>query len=171
MADIKTAYGTGKVSLLGSVSLSSSATAGKQSATIDNGSNKYLDALVQVQVTMPTSGSPANDKRLYVYAYGTADPSGNLQPKEVTAAGAQATIGGSEADYTMNNYGSPLRLIGSIALTHIISGSAGVVISNPMSVAAAFGGRLPQEWGIVARNYCGLTVTVEAWYQGIYATA
>jgi hypothetical protein len=43
-----------------------------------------------------------------------------------------------------------------------------------MSVAGAFGGRLPPKWGIVVRNYCGVTwhsSGCSAWYQGVYATA
>jgi hypothetical protein len=175
MADIKTAYGTGKQSLTITLnSLASSVTDGRQSTPVDNGTNKFLDALVQVKLTLPSTGSPANDKRVYVYAYGTTDPSGDSHPKEITAAGAQATIGTADAAYVLNSAGTPLRLIGSIAVPNIVSGSNGIIISNPMSVAAAFGGRLPQEWGIAVRNYCGLTLHssgCEAWYQGVYATA
>jgi hypothetical protein len=175
MADIKIAYGTGKTSFTITLnSLASSATDGRQSTAVDNGTDKFLDALVQVKITLPSTGTPANDKRIYIYAYGTADPSGNSHPQEVTAAGAQATVGTSDAAYVMNSAGTPLRLIGTVGASHIISGSNGIIVSNPLSVAAAFGGRMPQEWGIVVRNYCGLTLHSsgnEAWYQGIYATA
>ena len=55
MANIKVAYGTEAQAITcslapGSVGLANSATVGRESTAIDNTSNLFLDALVQVQI-------------------------------------------------------------------------------------------------------------------------
>src|SRR5687767_8620983 len=53
-------------------SLASSATAGWQSAVVDNTTNLYLDALVQVVLDFANT-APANSKCAYIYAYSGID--------------------------------------------------------------------------------------------------
>ena len=175
MADIKTAYGaTNQAITITLNSLASSATAARQSTVVDNTSNLFLDALVQVKVTLPTSGTISADQRAYIYAFGTADTSTPTYPAEVASASANSSVGASDAAYTMNASGSPLRLIGVLPIVTVNTSTNGVLVTEPMSVASAFGGRLPPKWGIVVRNYCGVTwhsSGCSAWYQGVYATA
>lgn len=171
----KTVYGTTAQAITCTLtSLASSATAGRQSTPVDNTTNLFLDAFVQVQMTIPTGGSVANDKCIYVYAYGTADTTTPNYGDERGVAGTQATIGASDAAYSMTDPtvgGSPpLRLLGIIQVPVAPTGTNAVYTSAPMSVAQAFGGFLPAKWGIVVRNYCGITAHssgCSAWYQGL----
>ncbi len=158
MADLKVAYGTSTALTITLNSKASSATAGQESTVVDNGTNKFLDALVQVTVKLAT-GTPANDKAVYVYAYGSED--GSTYTDNVT---------GSDASVTMRDP-TNLVLIGVIPTPD----SGGLTYEGkPMSVAQAFGGVLPRKWGIVVRNYSGVALDSSgnsATYTGIYATA
>ena len=53
-------------------SLASSATGGWQSAAVDNGTDLYLDALVQIVLDFANT-APANSKQAFVYAYAALD--------------------------------------------------------------------------------------------------
>jgi len=121
-------------------SLASSATAGWQSAVVDNSSDLALDALVQVVLDMANT-APANDKAVYVYAY--------------SGIGTNYTnpCTGSEGTITITNPNN-LRPLGVLTYQ-----TADEVIKSPvMSVAAAFGGVLPPKWGLVIINYTGAAV-------------
>lgn len=125
-------------------SLASSATAGWQSASVDNRTNLYLDALVQVQVDFANT-APANDKAVYVYAY---SGSNNATPVYTNpATGSQGTL--TVPNITTNPLN--LKLLGVIAYNT----QDEVAASGMLSVAAAFGGILPPWWGIVVVNYSG----------------
>lgn len=157
MANIKEAFGTASSFTLTLASLASSATAGRESTAVDNTTDLFLDALVYVKVTLQ-AGTPANDKAVYVYAYGSHD--GTNYPDAVT---------GTDAAITLNDP-TQLRLIGVISAPT----SAGV-FDGLFSVAAAFGGVLPPKWGIVVRNYTGIALSATAGdhaagYRGVYLT-
>jgi hypothetical protein len=158
---LKLAFGTVTAMTVTNLnSLASSATAGWQSAVVDNTSDLYEDAHVQVVVDMANT-SPANDKTLYVFAY----------------AGLETTYtdpaSGSEGTITLTNItttGQNLKLIGTLAYE-----TADMVIESAVfSVAAAFGGILPRKWGLVIINYTGAAIagsgnTVK--WTGVYRTA
>lgn len=120
----------------------SSATAAWASGVVDNTTNKYLDALVQVVLDFANT-APANDKATYVFAYGGIESGVYSNP-----------ISGTEGDVTLldvtanpNN----LKLIGTMPY-----GTADEIVeSSPMSVANAFGGMLPPYWGVVIIDYTG----------------
>ena len=127
----------------------------RSSAAIDNSSNLYLDVLVQAKIK---SGSGSTSATGYVnfYAYGTAD-GGTTYPE-----GA-----GTDTGVTLTTPPN-VRLIGRIAMV----ANSTTYASEPMSVAAAFGGILPQKWGIIVENQSGGTFdasTASAWYQGVQA--
>lgn len=158
MADRKIAYDTSQALTITLNSLASSATAGRESTAVDNTTNKYLDALVQVKVTLQT-GTPGNDKGVYVYAYGSED--GSTYTDNATGTDAAITLRDPSA----------LVLIGFIPCPD----SGGVTYEgSPMSVARAFGGRLPRKWGIVVRNYTNVALHASAGnsasYTGLYET-
>jgi hypothetical protein len=123
-------------------SLASSATAGWQSAEVDNTSNEYLDALVQVVLDFANT-APANSRGAYVYAAGGLETGVLSNP----ASGSQGAI--TLLDVTAN--AQNLRLIGFIPYAT----QDEVAESSPMSVAAAFGGILPPFWSIVIINHSG----------------
>ena len=152
-ATIKSLYANAASITCAINSLASSATAGRESTAIDNSSNLYLDALVTVKIVFPNS-APANDKAVYIWAYGWD--------------GTNYTGGctGSDAAYTRDDP-TVLRLIGVVP----IPTQNKTYYGGPFSVAAAFGGILPSKWGIVVQNYAGQTLSsgCTATYVGVYA--
>jgi hypothetical protein len=159
MASIKLAYDSSAALTITLASLASSATAGRESTAIDNTSNLGEDALVFVKVKLQ-AGTPANDKAIYVYAYGSEDGTNYTDP----ATGTDAAI-------TLRDP-TNLRLIGVI---NTPDSGALTYKSNPFSVAAAFGGILPRKWGIVIRNYTGIAFDATAGnhsitYTGVFHT-
>lgn len=159
MASIKVAYGTSTALTITLASLASSATVGRESTAVDNTSNLWVDAIVQVKVALQ-SGSAANDKAVYVYAYGSED--GATYTDNAT---------GSDAGITLRSP-TNMRLIGVIPVP---DGGVATYESQPMSVATAFGGHMPRKWGIVVRNYSGLALSATEGdhsykYTGVYYT-
>lgn len=159
MSDIKTAYGSnGQAFTITLASLTSSATAGRESTAIDNTGDKFLDVLVFLKIKTG-SGAAANDQAVIVYVYGTVD-NGSTWPDAVT---------GSDAAITFN---SPTQLS---ELGRVYAPTATTTFKGgPWSVARLFGGVMPAKWGIAVRNYQGQTLSATggdhaALYQGIYA--
>lgn len=155
MSDLLTKYGTSNQTL--TLTIASLANNGaRESTVVDNTSDQFIDALVQLKVKSGGSGTSANGT-LEVYAYGTADGG--------TTYGDGAT--GSDAGITLTSPPN-LRLIGIINIV----ANATTYKSNPMSVAAAFGGILPAKWGVCIVNKTGGTLDATggnhaAFYQGV----
>lgn len=155
MSDLLTKYGSSNQAL--TLTIASLANNGaRESTVVDNSSNKFIDALVQLKIKSPAASTSSNGT-VEVYAYGTADGG--------TTYGDGAT--GSDAGITLTSPPN-LRLIGIINVV-----ANGVTYkSNPMSVAAAFGGILCEKWGIVIVNKTGGTLDAtggnhSAFYQGV----
>lgn len=109
----------------------------RSSLAIDNTTNLFLDALVQLKIK---SGSGVSSTGyVNVYAYGTADGGTDYPEGAGTDTGVTLT--------------SPpnVRLIGVL---NVVASTTSYV-SEPMSVAAAFGGVLPDHWGIAIENQSG----------------
>lgn len=135
MADIKTKY-AGSADI--TITLASLADDSKRESTkISNAANLYLDALVQLKVK--TGSSVSGDKAVYVYAYGTSE----------STLGYSGDASGTDAAYTgvIEN----TKLIGVISAPSASS----TYVSDVMSIANAFGGKLPSEWGIIVHNRTG----------------
>jgi hypothetical protein len=95
-----------------------------------------------------------------VYAYASVD-GGSEYPDTVT---------GADAAITLNNP-TQLKLIGIVYVTAINT----TYKAGPFSIAAAFGGKMPEKWGIVIFNDCGTAFSAtggdhDVEYQGVYAT-
>lgn len=153
MSDFKSKYGTNGQAI--TITITSLANNGQRESTaVDNSSNLYLDALVSVKVkSAAASTSPTG--YVNVYAYATTDGG--------TTYGGGAT--GSNAAITLTAPPN-LRLIGVI---NVVANST-TYTSDPFSVAAAYGGVLPEKWGIVIENKSGATLdgsVGSAWYQGV----
>lgn len=155
MADIKIAYGAATAFTMTLNSLASAAA--RQSTAVDNSSNKYLDALVEVTIAFPNS-APGSLSTLYVYAYASLDGTNY-------AEGATGTDGAYTFAAT-----TALRSIGAIpAIQNTTSG----VRYGPFAVAPAFGGILPAKWGIIVNNNGGQNLSASnnaAQYREIYST-
>lgn len=158
MADIKTAFGASTNLTLTLASLASGSA--RESTSVDNTSNLFLDALISLDIKLAT-GTPASDKAIYVYAYGSED--GTNYTDNAT---------GSDAAITLRSP-TNLKLIGVISTPD----SGGLTYkSHPMSMAAAFGGILPRRWGIVVENKTGLAFSSTEGdhakrHTGVYATS
>lgn len=126
-------------------SLASSATAGWQSAVVDNTSSKYLDALVAVVIDYANT-APANSKGSYIFAYSGDEAGVYTNP----VSGSEGTL--TLLDVTAN--AQSIKLIGFAPYT-----TADEVAEAPVfSVAAAFGGILPPYWGICIINHTGAAI-------------
>lgn len=129
----------------------------RSSAVIDNTANLFLDAEVQVKVKTAAAATSATGY-IAVYAYGTADfGAGNDYTDGVT---------GTDANFVPTTPPN-LRLIGIINANI----NATTYVGGPFSVAAAFGGILPDHWGIVIENETGATLDAavgSVWFQGYY---
>lgn len=159
-ANVKIEYGTDAVGI--TITLASLASAAsRESNTVDNTSNKYLDALVMLKVKTNAS-APAGDKAVHVYCWGTAD--------YTATATYPDTVTGADAGITPNNP-TQLKYLGSI-----FTASASTSYQSLLgSIAERFGGTLPAKWGVVVTNATGNALdatggSFELQYQGIYAT-
>lgn len=153
--NVKLVY-TGKVSLTCTLT---SVTNNTQwgCASVDNTTNLYLDAVTFIQIKTNAAGTSATGT-LNVYAYGSAD-SGTTYSDSVTGTNASQTLT------------SPpnVKVIG------VCNAVANATTYNcgPFEVAQAFGGVLPDKWGIVVENKSGATLDAtigSAWYEGAYAS-
>jgi hypothetical protein len=155
---IETKYGTsGQPITITLTSLGNSTSfVGVQSTAVDNTANLFLDALVSVQVKTNSSSTSVTGYVL-IYAYGTADGGSTWTDTATGTAGA----------ITLTNPPN-MKLIGTLnANVNSVTYNSG-----PLSVASAFGGVLPQKWGIAVINVSGNTLdgTVgAAVYQGVAA--
>lgn len=152
--DLKTKYGTSNQTI--TLSMSAMPNSGAVScAGIDNTTNLFIDALVQINTKTDTTGVSAVGV-MNVYAVGTAD------------GGTTYAEGGTHAAVTMTNPPNA-RLIGVINTVANNTAYKG----GPFSVANAFGGVLPDHWAIIVENRTGAqlmaTTTVHSiFYQGVY---
>ena len=155
MATLQSKYGTEKQSI--TITLTSFTTNTFNSSTaVDNTTNLFLDVLVQLQVKSAAAATSSTGY-VNVYAYGTVDAADNLYPDGLSGTAATGVTLTSPPN---------LRLIGTI---NVVANST-TYVSEPFSVAAAFGGVLPEKWGIVVENQSGATLdatTGAAYYQGI----
>lgn len=141
MADRKIAYGTATSLTISLNSLGS----GSQvvSTIVDNTSNLYLDALVEVLLDPGTAAAP---NRVDLYASDSLD-------------------GTNESDETnVDNY----AYVGSIYVP-----DTNVIRSRAFSIAQAFGGILPPKWSLIVVNNSGAALAGSgnsAQYRGVYET-
>lgn len=155
-SDVKAKYGTQGVAITCTLA-SLVTTAARSCLAVDNTANLYLDALVQVQIK---SGAAATSTTGYVnvYAYGTVD-------------GGTTYAEGAGTDAAITLTAPPnVKLVGRLNVV----ANATTYKGEPWSVAAAFGGVLPDKWGIIVENQSGGTLDGTEGshlklYQGAYA--
>lgn len=158
MSDIKIKYGVGNQAI--AVTIDGLANDAKRESTIvDNSVNCFLDALVQVRIATNTAADSTGDKSAYIYAYGTNDGGTSCSGN---ASGTDAAFGTDPQQL------SNCRLLGVVYAPT----QNKVYESDLMSVACAFGGLLPQHWGIIVHNRTGQMLKsgdCSAIYQGLCA--
>jgi hypothetical protein len=128
----------------------------RECTVVSNTSNKYDDAIIQVQ----TNGSAAgNTATLDFYVYTALGDT-------TYADGAT----GSDAAFTAANRKNAIW-IGSVTLNT----TTAVNCTLPRSVSACFNGIMPEKWGLIAVNNSGAALSATAGnhvisYQGITYT-
>lgn len=163
MATVTTTYAASATITIApeNVATSSSWTAGVESTAIDNSTNKYVDALVSGVWTCGTT--PTANTTVIIYAYAQQDDTptyqdvfdGTSSAETVTSAGVLA---------------GAVRLLGVLTVDATTSNRAYYLA--PTSVAQAFGGVLPQRWGLFIAHNTGVnsnsTAGNHVWkYQGV----
>lgn len=113
----------------------------RQSRMVYTGNLGFVDILVMVEVRSAAAATSATGV-VNVYAYGSFD--GQNFGDTVTGIDAAVTL----------TVPPNLIIIGAINVV----ANATTYKSNPLSVAAAFGGTLPPYWGIVVENKSGATL-------------
>ena len=108
-------------------------------------SNNTTDSLVHVEIGVGAI-TPSASTTVSIYAFGSED--GTSYP-----GGASSTevLGGGNGAVTLSANGNNLKFLGVIQ-----AHTASIVIkSEPMSIAAAFGGIMPRKYGLVIQNNTG----------------
>jgi hypothetical protein len=160
MAGVKTAYGaSGQALTITLTSLADSATVGRSSVAVSNASDLWLDVLITCKIALAT-GTISAPSAAFVYAYASVD-GGSEYPDTVTGADASITI----------NNPTQLKLLGAV----YAAAQSTTYKGGPWSLAALYGGRMPQYWGVVVINDTGIALTATpadhvVEYQGVYAT-
>lgn len=123
----------------------------RESTFIDNATAKFLDVLLRIK----SNGLAGSVDNLEIYAYAS------LGDTDYTDGAT-----GSDAAFTAANIkNSPLLpLLGMNGATQVKYG--------PISLAAVFGGQLPERWGLIVKNSSGANLSATAGdhvveYQGI----
>ena len=147
MADVKIAYGADSA-LTWAGAIASSATAGRQSDAIDNGTTLADDYEVSVSIVFPNS-APANDKTVYLYAGGYYGATAGWQ--------GRPALTGSDAAYTFNDITTTPTGLYLAQSCFMVQNTTGV-FAIP-SVAPVFGGVLPEKFALAVANYSGQTLT------------
>ncbi len=140
--------------------LASSATDGRESALIDNTTDRWSRGTLHAKIKT-AAGSPANDKAVYFYAYEeTLDGSSTAQ-KPTPLAAVDAAVAAIQQ--------GSLKYLGAMAVP-----AGATSYERNFDLAAAFPDGLPRKWGIVVRNYTGLALSATpgdnavTWYPGVY---
>jgi hypothetical protein len=133
---------------LSSLGTSSTFVAGRESTQIDNSSNLYVDAIVNVKgITGHASTAPTVGQMIQLYCWG-ADTS--------LATTAIDTLDGTDSAETLSHVSvlNSLRRVDTPVVT--VATAALVYYVMPFSVAAMFGGVMPKFWGLfLAHNHTG----------------
>lgn len=137
-------YGTSTAITITLASLADSAA--RESTAIDNSSTLYDDIIVQVKFKLQT-GTPGNAKAVMIYAAGSED--GTKWTDNATGSDAAVTMRSPTNFRTLDTVLTP----DSGGLTYV---------SNPVGLAAFFGGVLPRKVNIVVSNLTNVTFSATA---------
>ncbi len=155
MADIKQKYGTSGQAL--TITLASlTNTSLRQSAYVDNATTLFFNAIVTASITLNSSGVSSTGI-INIYAYASSD-GGTLY-----TSGAS----GSDAAYTAEK-------LNLVLVASLDANTNSEVVSTTFDIASAFGGVMPERWGVVVENATGAALGASGHsvkYQGVYGQA
>lgn len=153
MADLKQKFGATTTITITVASLADGSA--RESTAVDNGTNLFDDVQVGGYIKANSTGVSSTGY-LNIYAYGSAD--------DGTTYSDAAT--GSDSAHTLNKNAI---LLGVVAL----DANSETAQFGPFSIAQAFGGAVPEDWGIIIENQSGAALDStggnhELHYQGIH---
>lgn len=148
---VKPHYGTPTAITCTTTSLGSSSSllAGRQSAQIDNTADLAVDALLGG--TIATTGTPTAGGVIEVWLFGSWD-GGTTRT---------AGMGTSDANITPSTVSDKVLLAPAITLQQDNT-TARTFTFGPISVAEAFGGVMPDHWGVFIVHNVGTTLGATA---------
>ena len=154
MAEVKQAYGTyTAITVTALQSLASSATAGWQSARLDNQTSvKALDYEIFIKLTTANT-APANDKAMYVYINPAMTTDGGTTWLDSDSGIDTDPVDGAEGTV---NIASPnnLKLLGVINYT-----SQEDILKASFNLSNAVGASMPDGFSIIILNYSGAALS------------
>lgn len=140
---------------LASLATSASLVAGRQSTTVSNATNKYMDVLLSGQITVGTTPTTAKTIAVYVFApLKIVSSTASYPIATTTALGESDAAATFEADQL-----NALRFAGAM---NIIATSDRAYALEPVSVASLFGGVMPIKWGIFVTHNTGVNLNSTA---------
>lgn len=129
-------------------SLGNSLTAVASSAAVTVGvTANVVDHLVEISLTSPATFTASATTQVNLFAYGSIDGtiwSGSNTTNEL--------IDGTDKAIAWNANGNNAKWLGTVQMTTTAAGTSVIYKSEPLSVAAAFGGTLPAKYVIVSQN-------------------
>jgi len=114
----------------------------RQSTAFDNSTTRYEDGLIGGSIQVGTT--PTDKTTIEIFLYGTFDGGTNY------TAGCSGTDGAYTAD-------GEEGLLPRAAIIYVDTTTDQDYVWGPISVAAVFGGRMPQKFGAVIQNKSGVT--------------
>lgn len=156
MASVNQAYGTYTALTVTSLqSLASSATAGWQSARVDNQTSvKALDYEILVDIPLANT-APANDKAIWVYV-STATTTDGGSTWYQSDGGTTTLPSGSQGTYTIANP-NDLKLLGGLSYTTQFMTCVGT-----FNLSNVVGNSMPDGFSIVIVNFTGAAIPADA---------
>ena len=147
MADLKLSYPAASDLTITLASLGSDTNllTGRESATIDNSSNLYLDYLISGKIT--TGTSPTAARSIEVWAIGSWDGTNWPDVMDGTESGETITSADIKA--------SVCRFVAAMATANT---SDRTYHFGPVSIAAAFGGTLPPKFVLFVTHSTGVAL-------------
>jgi hypothetical protein len=163
-ADVKSAYGSSATITCTLTGLASDTNllTGRESAAVSNSSN-YLEVLFAAKVT--TGTSPTAAKQIEVWAYGSVDDTPTYPD----------VFDGTESAETVTSSDIKPVALKLLAVMPTSNTSDRSYWFGPVSLAAAFGGVVPKNFGVFVTHNTGVNLNATASnqaisYTGIYRT-
>jgi hypothetical protein len=151
MADLKLAYGTASdlTITLASMATDTNLLTGRESATIDNSANLFLDYLISGKITAGTS--PTAARSIEVWAVGSWD--GTSWPDVFDGTESAETITSADIKSSICRFVAAMATANTTDRTYHF---------GPVSLAAAFGGVLPPKVVLFVTHSTGVNLNSTA---------
>lgn len=137
---------------LSNLASNSTFTSGRESAQIDNSSNKYIDAIVRGSVIVGTTPTANTSIAVFVFGSNTSLSTSNIHNLD----GTDSAVSWSNAGLLYSS-----AKIAAIAAVPASTSDLAYPIA-PFSVAALFGGVLPVYWGLYVTHNTGQALRTNA---------